>query len=292
MNDNTYSMASFLEQTAGKKTVPDKPGSRIRLMSEARWIPIEMIRENPCQPRKRFSEKSLNTLAESIRQRGVLQPIRVRLVDDGFQIVAGERRFRACKRAGVREIPAILCEQSDFDASLDSIIENLHRVDLNAMERADMLDSLRVNLGSPCWTEIGKKIGLGKRQILNLAGLRALPESIQQDIRDDLLTEKHGRALKLLLAKPELMEKLHRKILNEKLSGDETLELARAMKCNDKGIRDIRQIRKTALKMMNLLSVMDFATCNMRDLTEIRNIVYSLVEKTESSIRTQGPLHY
>jgi ParB family transcriptional regulator, chromosome partitioning protein len=270
----------------------DNPVSSVRCMNEAKWISLDLIKENPEQPRKLIPEKSLIELTESIKTRGVLQPIRVRPNGKGYLIVAGERRFRASKTAGLKEIPAIICVQNEKEAFMDSIIENLHRKDLNAMEKVEALEQLKETMHLPSWEEVGKQVGLTKRHILNLIGLRALPKSIQDEIRHGVLTEKHGRALRCFLAKPNLMNKLYERIKNEKLSGGEAVELARSIKRNKNSAKELEMIRKTATKLMNILAVVDLSIYRSGEMIELKNIVYSLSERTEQVIRQQTPLPY
>jgi ParB family chromosome partitioning protein len=144
----------------------------------------------------------------SIRERGVLQPIRVREIkaNESYEIVAGERRWRAAKEIGLAEIPAVIVhDQTPEQAQVDALIENVVREDLNAVDRAEALAQLRVNLGSPTWDELASRIGITRRQVHNLLGLTTLPTAVQEDIRQGALTEKHGRALRLLRSQPKLL---------------------------------------------------------------------------------------
>ena len=288
-NANVNLLDSYQDNS---KILQPKSKSRIRNLNEAKWISIELISENPDQPRKTVPEKSLIELTESIRQRGVLQPIRVRPNGDRYIIIAGERRYKASKKAGLQEIPAIICSQNEQEAFMDSIIENLHRKDLNAMEKVEALEQLKESMELPSWEEVGRQVGLTKRHILNLIGLRALPEAIQDEIRHGVLTEKHGRALRSFLSKPEIMNKLYERIKNEKLSGGEAIEMARSIKKNKNSAKELETIRKTATKLMNILAVVDFSVYRSGEMIELKNIVYSLAEKTDQVIRSQTPLPY
>lgn len=256
-----------------------------RRLDNAQWISLDRIAPDPGQPRRKISGKKLEELAESIRVRGVLQPIRVRRCDDGYVIVAGERRYRACRIAGLAEIPAIVCEQDEFEARIDSIVENLHRVDLNAMERADALVELRQTLGSLPWETIALRVGLSRRHIMNLIGLYALPENIQAEIRDGTLTEKHGRALRMLLNEEGEMQKLYRKITTAQISGDDSLELARVMLGRRTKKIELDLIRKSSTKFMRVLSVTDPEKWSDNELLELRQIICNLSEEVERTIR-------
>ncbi len=199
-------------------------------LADAKTIAVERIHANPDQPRRAFVDATLLELADSIRARGVLQPIRVRRDGDGFQIVAGERRFRAAQLAGLRELPAVVVDQDEDDAYVDSLIENVQREDLNPIDRAEALRRLRVNLGLQSWEEVGSVLGLSRQSVHNLLGLTDLPQPIQEDLRSGGLTEKHGRALRQLNRRPELQGEAYRRIVDDGLSGDESLALVRSLR--------------------------------------------------------------
>lgn len=196
----------------------------------AKLIAVERIRPNPDQPRQVFVDETLAELADSITARGMLQPIRVRRHEDGFQIVAGERRFRAAQLAGLRELPAVVVEQDDAEAYVDALIENIQREDLNPIDRAEALKQLRVNLGLQSWEAVGRTIGLSRQSIHNLLNLTDLPISIQEDLRSGDLTEKHGRALRQLNRDPNLQVQAYRAILDDGLTGDQALAHVRALR--------------------------------------------------------------
>jgi len=192
-------------------------------------IKINRLIPNPDQPRKTFYEQTISELAESIKQHGILSPIIVRPLGSKYEIIAGERRFRAAEQAGLKEVPAIIKKVSNGDARIISLIENIQREDLNDIDRASALRELKVNLGSP-WEAIAKSLGLTKRRILDLVGLLDLPDEIKEDIRHKRITEKHGRALRQLLNKPEVLRELVNFMKEEKLTGDQSLELVRKVK--------------------------------------------------------------
>jgi len=189
-------------------------------------IKIDKLIPNPNQPRKTFFEQTISELAESIKEHGVLSPIIVRPAGDKYEIVAGERRYKASREAGLKEIPAIIKNVSNGDARIISLIENIQREDLNDIDRAAALRELKVNLGSP-WEAIAKSLGLTKRRVLDLVGLLDLPEEIKEDIRHKKITEKHGRALRQLLNKAEILREVANFIKEKKLTGDQSLELVR-----------------------------------------------------------------
>lgn len=192
-------------------------------------ISIDKILANPNQPRKTFNEETIEELAESIKEHGVLSPIIVRPLGEKYEIIAGERRFRAAVMNELKEIPAIIKKVTDNDAKIISLIENIQREDLNDIDRATALKELKVNLGLP-WNEIGKKLGLTKTRILDLVGLLSLPDEIQDDIRHKKLTEKHGRALRQIADQEEKLPEVAAFIKENKLTGEQSIELVRAIK--------------------------------------------------------------
>ena len=199
-------------------------------LAEAKTISIARIVANPEQPRRAFDAATLAELADSIRARGVLQPIRVRRQGDTFQIIAGERRFRAAQLAGLDELPAVVVEQDDDSSYIDALIENIQREDLNPLDRADALRRLRVNLGLQSWEAVGGLLGMSRQSVYNLLGLTELPSQVQEDIRSGGLTEKHGRALRQLNRDPDLLEAAYHQIVADGLTGDQSLTLARELR--------------------------------------------------------------
>jgi len=192
-------------------------------------ISIERLTPNPNQPRKTFYEETITELAESIREQGLLSPIIVRPDGNKYQIIAGERRYKAAQQAGLKEVPALIKKVSDSEARIISLIENIQREDLNDIDRASALRELKVNLGLP-WEKLAQKLGLTKQRVLDLVGLLDLPEEIKEDIRQKKLTEKHGRALRQLLDQAEVLRDVFNFLKKEKLTGDESLELVRFVK--------------------------------------------------------------
>ena len=192
-------------------------------------ISLSRIVRDKNQPRKTFDNKTIEELASSIKEQGLINPITVRPHGSNFIIIAGERRFLAASRAGLKTVPALIKQVSKNDVMLISLVENLQREDLNSIDRAEGIKVLKVNLGLP-WNQIGKKLGLSKQRILDLVGLLDLPDEIKKDIRNKKLTEKHGRALRKLKDDKDKILEVSKIIKEEKLSGDKTLELAKEVK--------------------------------------------------------------
>ena len=184
-------------------------------------IPIHEIRENPRNPRTLFDDDELDELAFSLRQVGVLQPVVVRpipVTEDGesFELVMGERRWRAARRAGLTSIPAIIRETSDDDLLRDALLENLHRSQLNPLEEAAAYQQLLEDFGCT-QDELGERIGRSRPQITNTLRLLRLPALVQRRLASGALSAGHARAL-LSLDDPSLMEELAQRIVSEGLS--------------------------------------------------------------------------
>ena len=174
-------------------------------------LPVEAISPNPQQPRKDFNIKTLGELSESVKRSGVLQPVIVRKVGLGYELVIGERRWRAAKMAGLEKIPAVVRDVSDKESIELALVENLLREDLNPIEEADAYRKLLADFG---WTqeELAQHVGKDRSSIANYLRLLRLPEVIQTDLRSGRLTMGHARAL-LALSSPQDQLKLREEIL-------------------------------------------------------------------------------
>lgn len=174
-------------------------------------LSMDSIVANPKQPRKTFDNNSLQDLAHSLKRSGVLQPVVVRRHGQQFEIVVGERRWRAAKMAGLTHIPAVVRETSDAETLELALVENLLREDLNPMEEAEAYQRLLAEFG---WTqeELGQRVGKDRSSVANCLRLLKLPELIQADLRAGRLTMGHARAL-LSLNSPAEQLKLREEIL-------------------------------------------------------------------------------
>jgi ParB family transcriptional regulator, chromosome partitioning protein len=160
-------------------------------------VPMDQIDTNPFQPRMDFDPAELESLAQSIRVQGVLQPILARAhpsVEDRYQIIAGERRFRAAMLAGLTEVPTILREMDDSDAAVVALVENLQRQDLNALEEAEGYQRLLDDFGLT-HEALGYAVSKSRSHVGNTVRLLRLPESIKRDVRSGTLSSGHARAL-------------------------------------------------------------------------------------------------
>lgn len=179
-------------------------------------IPIEEIRANEYQPRRSFDESALGELAESIKAYGVLQPIVVRKVAGGYELVAGERRYRASKLAGLSEIPAIVKKYDNKEMSEVALIENLQREDLNIMEEALAYKNLMTEFGLK-QEELAQRMGRSRSYIANVMRLLSLEPAVRQLVSDGILTMGQVRPL-VIVSDEELQVKLANHIVKEGLS--------------------------------------------------------------------------
>jgi ParB family chromosome partitioning protein len=184
--------------------------------SGLREVPVSSIRPNPHQPRKQFDEESLASLAASIRELGVLQPVLVREIDGEFELIAGERRWRAAKRAGLPTIPVVIKDADNLASLEQAVVENLHRQDLNPLEEAAAYQQLLEDFGMT-HEQLAERVGKSRVTITNTLRLFQLPPSIQKLVSESQLTAGHARAL---LGTPDraFQEALARRIAAEGLS--------------------------------------------------------------------------
>ncbi|MBR5662112.1 MAG: ParB/RepB/Spo0J family partition protein [Bacilli bacterium] len=183
---------------------------------EVRQIPIEDIIPNRFQPRINFDEKALNELAESIKQHGIIQPLVLRPLGDKFEIIAGERRFKAATLAGLSTVPGIVTEMDDNTSAEVALIENVQRKDLSAIEEAKSYKNMleRSNITQE---ELAKKMGLSQSTIANKLRLLNLCDEVQNALSQEKISERHARALLAISDKDEQIKWLNR-IINERLT--------------------------------------------------------------------------
>lgn len=170
------------------------PAEAGRTASGLIQIPIEQIDRNPNQPRRRFEPGALDELAQSIRRHGILQPIVVRALGDRYQIVAGERRWRAAQLAQLHVIPAVVKSYSDDDVLQVGLLENIQRQDLNAIEEGQAYSQLIERFGHT-QEQLAQALGKSRSHIANTMRLLSLPETVQALVRDGELSAGHARAL-------------------------------------------------------------------------------------------------
>ena len=188
-----------------------------------RELPIEFLKPNADQPRRRFDKDAIDELAKSITARGLLQPILVRpLTDDAYEIVAGERRWRAAQKAKLHNVPVIIRELTDEEAAEIALIENVQRVDLNPLEEAGAYQRLAEHYGRT-QEEIAKAVGKSRSHVANIMRLTGLPQNAMDALSSGAIAMGHARAL--LAAKDP--EAACRRVLAEGLSVRQTEALAR-----------------------------------------------------------------
>ena len=166
-----------------------------------RNVPLARIVASPQQPRKRFNPEQLTELAESIREHGVIQPLIVRKVEKNFELIAGERRWRACQELGLKEVPVIVREASDRDVLEIALIENLQREDLNPIEEAEAYTRLAREF-ELTQEAIAKRVGKGRASVANSMRLLDLEKSVQGLVSQNLITAGHAKAILGLKEKP------------------------------------------------------------------------------------------
>jgi ParB family transcriptional regulator, chromosome partitioning protein len=188
-------------------------------------IPVGAVAPNPRQPRSTFEDETLEALAVSIREVGILQPIVVRRGSNGFELIAGERRLRAAKLAGLATIPAVVRESDDAESLREALIENIHREDLNPVELAEAFRELLEELGLKQET-LAERLGVSRSHIANTIRLLALPVEVQHLLAERKLQAGHGRAL-LSLGDAEAQRSLALRAAAEELTVRDVEDLVR-----------------------------------------------------------------
>lgn len=220
-------------------------------MEEFKIVQIKDIQKNPYQPRKEFSEEKIQELAQSIKENGLIQPIIVRKSPVlGYEILAGERRYRASIVAGLSEVPVIVKQLSDQDMMLHSIIENLQRENLNPIEEAKAYQSL-IDKGFT-HTEIAEKMGKSRPYITNLVRLLGLPKYILTEVESGKLSQAHARLLIQLSS--DKQDKLLNRIQTENLSVRQVEQILQKTKKSSKKEKDyfVKEEEQTLKKILGL----------------------------------------
>jgi ParB family chromosome partitioning protein len=189
-------------------------------------VPVNAIAPNPKQPRTRFDDEAIASLAASIREVGILQPIVVRRSGDGrYEVIAGERRLRAARAAGLATVPVVQRDSGDEDLLREALIENIHREDLNPIEQAEAFRALLEELGLK-QEELADRVGVSRSHIANTIRLLGLPLEVQQLLADEKISAGHARAV-LSLGDGDAMTALALRIAAEDLSVRQTEEAVR-----------------------------------------------------------------
>ncbi|MBQ8228767.1 MAG: ParB/RepB/Spo0J family partition protein [Clostridia bacterium] len=243
-----------------------KFSEKLKRCGEVVEIPVNSIRPNPHQPRKTFEWGDLEELAQSIYQNGLLQPITVRELGDGkFELIAGERRLRASKMAGLSAIPSIVVTVSEEKSAVLAVIENLQRQDLHFFEEAAAISELARDFGMDR-DKIAKKLGKSPSAVSNKLRLLKLPSEIQKRIISGGLTERHARSL-LRLTDFELMSSVVEAVVTNRLNVAETELLVEGLLQNSTEEPEQKQKKKTARAFKDvkiILNTLDRAVATIR----------------------------
>jgi len=218
------------------------------------YLPITSVENNSAQPRKEFDEEALAQLADSIRQHGIIQPLTVRKLSSGYyQIIAGERRWRAARLAGLREVPAIVIEADDRKAAELAMIENLQREDLNPIEEAAGYRTL-ISQYHMTQEEAANRVGKSRSAVTNALRLLDLDESVQKQVQSGVLSAGHGRALVVLPASQQV--RAATAILEGALSVRQTEALVKRLQAEkkEKKVKDTNAVDYTAEAQKDLSS--------------------------------------
>lgn len=201
-------VATRAEAPPAERLSPEESGAPL-------YIKVNRIAPNPRQPRKAFRDHELGTLAASIREQGILQPLVVRRRGDGYELIIGERRWRAAQLAGLEEVPAVILEASDRAVVEMALVENVQRADLNPIELAEAFRAL-VDEERMTQEELGRRVGLDRSSVANHLRLLELPEEIQGDLVEQRITMGHAKAI--LQAPPEQRRILRDQIVRQGLT--------------------------------------------------------------------------
>ena len=241
---------------------------------------LDDIIPNRFQPREVFNEEALRELSISIKEHGVIQPIIVRKIGDKYEIIAGERRYKASTMAGLTKIPAIIRNMDDKEASKVALLENLQRKDLTAIEEARTYQKI-LELDSMTQEELGRTMGKSQAAIANKMRLLSLPDEIQEALLQDKISERHARSL-LNLDTPEEQINMLRKIINNRMTVRELDNEIRSIK-GDIANSSITENQKiAAISQIDLNNGID----KMKDLSN--NIMEKVAENSKNNIEEKN----
>ena len=231
---------SLIPENKSVKPVAKPEKAEETVKTGEQMLKINQVEPNREQPRKHFEEDALLELADSIKQYGVLQPLLVRKRKDYYEIIAGERRWRAAKLAGVKEVPVIIKEYTEQQAVEIALIENIQRENLNPIEEAMAFKKLLTEFNLK-QDEVAERVSKSRTAVTNSMRLLKLGEKVQQMIIDDMITTGHARAL-LAIDDEEQQYLLATKIFDEKLSVRETEKLIKSLKNPKKQVKVVKTV--------------------------------------------------
>ena len=220
-------------------------------VSRETFLPLIKIEPNRAQPRTRFDEDALHELADSIKQYGIIEPIVVQKREDHYEIIAGERRWRAARIAGLKEVPVVVKEYSEDEVFTIALIENIQREDLNPIEEAVAYQKLIQELKLK-QDEVAEKVSKSRTAITNSMRLLKLDQRVQQMLIDEMISEGHGRAL-LPITDPEEQFNLAMKVFDEKLSVRETEKMIKKLqKVKNAPVKEEEEVKDVSFIYKNL----------------------------------------
>ena len=242
------------------------------------FLPVSSIAPNPAQPRKDFCQASLQELADSIQELGLLQPLTVRRCAEGWELIAGERRLRAAKLAGLKEVPCLSLQIDDQHSSLLALVENLQRQDLDFWEEALALNRL-IQVYHLSQDECAKRIGKSQSAVANKLRILKLPSKVLELLRAGGCSERHARAL-LVLEQTELQLQAAQTVVSQGLTVAQTEQLTKALlqrkePLPQKGspkrtfvVKDVRLFLNTLNRSMDLMRSAGVNACCQREDSE------------------------
>jgi len=208
--------------------IPEMPSPEVEGKRVFHFCGIEEVHPNPFQPRKAFDDEHLQELVESIREKGILQPLLVRRKGEGYELIAGERRWRAAQKAGIKEVPIVIKEVPDSEILELSLIENIQRENLNPIEEGEAFKRL-IEQFHLTQEEVSRKVGKDRSTITNTVRLLKLPPEIRQSLADGVISMGHARAF-LSLDGPEKQRLALKKVLQAALSVRQTESLVKRLR--------------------------------------------------------------
>lgn len=240
------------------------------------YVDIKLVSPNPYQPRVTFNKEKLEELANSIKEQGILTPILLRHADEGYEIVAGERRYRAALMIGLKEIPAVVEEFNNEQMMEIALIENIQREDLNVIEEAQAYINLQKSL-KITQEELAKKLGKTRPYIANVLRLLTLPLEVQKEISEENISMSHARSL-VGLDKEDMLELL-KDIKKNKLNVRETEQRVNSIKNHEKNkyLKEEQQLKDYLQKKVSISS--KSIKINFSNFSELEEIIVAIIKK-------------